>query len=281
LQELETLIGLGAVKKKVRDAANFALVQQKRQQQGLKAIPISFHTVYSGNPGTGKTTVARLMARVYKAIGVLRSGHLVECDRSKLVGEYVGQTGPKTNAVIDQALDGILFIDEAYALAKKGEADYGREAIETLLKRMEDDRGRLVVIVAGYTENMRSFIDSNPGLQSRFTNFIEFPDYTPEELREILISMACKNGMKCKPALSDKVLEYFALAYQRKGDRFVNARLARNTFEAMLTHQASRLAETGDFSPDSLITLHDYDLVSDFEQNSDRLAANAPQLSDP
>src|SRR6266567_4793343 len=194
--ELNDLIGLESVKARVTELTNFVRIQQLRKGQGLKALQISLHTVFTGNPGTGKTTVARLMGKIYRALGVLKKGHLVECDRAALVAEYVGQTAPKTNAVIDSALDGILYIDEAYSLAK-GARDYGQEAIETLLKRMEDNRERLIVIVAGYTGEMSTFIGSNPGLQSRFTTFLEFPDYTPTQLSEIFASMARENKMIC------------------------------------------------------------------------------------
>src|SRR5438445_6292372 len=199
LLELDELVGIATVKQKIKETANFARIQQFRIGQGLKPIPTSYHAVYTGNPGTGKTTVARLMGRIYKSLGVLKKGHLVECDRAALVGEYVGQTGPRTNAVIDSALDGILFIDEAYGLVKEHE-DYGQEAIETLLKRLEDERDRLIVIVAGYPEEMDRFIRSNPGLQSRFNRFIEFPDYTAQELCRIFALMCRKNGLSLTPA---------------------------------------------------------------------------------
>jgi SpoVK/Ycf46/Vps4 family AAA+-type ATPase len=162
--------------------------------QGMAPIASSYHAVYTGNPGTGKTTVARLMARIYKSLGILRKGHLVECDRAALVAEYVGQTAPRTNAIIDRALDGVLFIDEAYSLVK-GQDDFGDEAIETLLKRMEDNRDRLIVIVAGYPQEMERFVRSNPGLQSRFSRFLEFPDYAPFELCRIFGLMCRRNGM--------------------------------------------------------------------------------------
>src|SRR5205085_3551499 len=208
LQELDELVGIATVKDKVRETANFARVQQVRIAQGLKAIPTSYHSVYTGNPGTGKTSVARLMGRIYKSLGILKKGHLIECDRSALVAEYVGQTAPRTNAVVDSALDGILFIDEAYSLAKEGE-DFGHEAIETLLKRMEDNRDRLILIVAGYPDEMDRFIHSNPGFQSRFGRYIQFPDYTALELCRIFGQMCRRNGLGLAPALKEKLIHHF------------------------------------------------------------------------
>jgi len=259
LLELDELIGITTVKQKVKETANFARIQQMRLAQGLKSIPTSYHAVYTGNPGTGKTTVARLMGRIYKSLGVLKKGHLIECDRAALVGEYVGQTAPRTNAVIDSALDGILFIDEAYSLVKEHE-DYGQEAIETLLKRMEDDRNRMIVIVAGYPEEMERLIHSNPGLQSRFNRFIEFPDYTPQELCRIFALMCRKNGLSPTPELKEKVLHHFNYLHLERGENFGNARLVRNCFEAVINGQASRLAASGMFDTRALTMLEVLDL---------------------
>ena len=182
---LDSLIGLAGVKDEIGKLQSFIKIQLLRRSQGLKTSPISYHCVFTGNPGTGKTTVARIVAEIYRELGVLKKGQLVETDRSGLVAEYVGQTAVKTNKVIDSALDGVLFIDEAYSLAPSAPADFGSEAISTLLKRMEDDRDRLVVILAGYGDEMQTFIDSNPGLQSRFNRYIHFDDYSAEELMAI------------------------------------------------------------------------------------------------
>ncbi len=261
LGELEELIGINEVKEKVRQTANFAKIQQLRFTQGLRKIPTSYHSVYTGNPGTGKTTVARLMGRIFKLLGVLKKGHVVECDRSALVAEYVGQTAVKTNAVIDSALDGILFIDEAYSL-DKGEKDFGPEAIETLLKRMEDNRDRLIVIVAGYPDLMEKFIGSNPGLHSRFTRFIEFPDYPPLQLCQIFGSMCRKNGLVIAPDLKERLIHHFYFLHNERSENFGNARLVRNTFENVITAQASRLAALAQIDPKTLATLESSDLIS-------------------
>ncbi len=259
--ELDELVGIVAVKEKIRQTSNFAKIQQLRIAQGSKSIPTSYHGVYTGNPGTGKTTVARLMGRIFKSLGILKKGHVIECDRSALVAEYIGQTAVKTNAVIDSALDGILFIDEAYSL-DKGEKDFGPEAMETLLKRMEDNRDRLIVIVAGYPDLMGKFIDSNPGLHSRFTRFIEFPDYSPLELCQIFGSMCRKNGLSISPDLKERLIHHFNFLHSERSENFGNARLVRNTFENVITAQASRLAALAQIDPKTLATLESSDLIS-------------------
>lgn len=261
LAELDQLIGLASVKEKVRQLANFAKLQQMRIAQGMEPIAASYHAVYTGNPGTGKTTVARLMARIYKSLGILRKGHLVECDRAALVAEYVGQTAPRTNALVDRALDGVLFIDEAYSLVK-GQDDFGDEAIETLLKRMEDNRDRLIVIVAGYPEEMDRFVRSNPGLQSRFSRFLEFPDYLPLELCRIFGSMCHRNGLTLSPSLREKVVHHFNYLWEHRDEHFGNARLVRNSFETVIHAQANRLATRAKVEPADLSCLEAEDLVS-------------------
>ena len=240
--ELDNLIGLDSVKQEVHTMSNFIKVQLSRQQKGLKTSPVSYHCVFTGNPGTGKTTVARIIAGIYAELGVLKKGHLVETDRSGLVAEYVGQTAVKTNKVIDSALDGVLFIDEAYSLVGGGQSDYGKEAIATLLKRMEDDRDRLVVILAGYGNEMKQFIDSNPGLQSRFNRYIHFADYTADELHKIFCSLVKKYDYELTEDASSAMLSKLTNAVENKDKNFGNGRTVRNIFEKTLERQANRIA---------------------------------------
>ena len=259
LRELDALVGLAPVKADVRKLASFIEIQRKREESGLKNASVSYHCVFTGNPGTGKTTVARILADIYHAMGVLKKGHLVETDRSGLVGEYVGQTAVKTNKIIDSALDGVLFIDEAYSLVQGGEKDFGGEAISTLLKRMEDDRDRLIVILAGYTNEMRKFIDSNPGLQSRFSRYIEFPDYSADELAQIFLRNVEKNQYACDADVRNSIRDVMRLAVAKKDRNFGNARYVRNLFENAIQRQAVRLSTVAPLTTQMLseITLHD------------------------
>ena len=243
LAELDSLIGLDGVKREVHSLINLIKVRKLREQHELKVMDMSFHMVFTGNPGTGKTTVARLVARIYKQLGFLSQGQLIETDRSGLVAGYVGQTAGKVTEVVKSALGGILFIDEAYALARKGmDNDFGREAIDTLVKLMEDNRDDLVVIVAGYTDEMHDFLTSNPGLISRFNKYIDFPDYTDDELMAILAMNAKKQGYVIADDANQAVrgmLEGMSVS-----DRldFGNARGMRNTLEKLVQEQANRLA---------------------------------------
>lgn len=258
MAELTSLIGLGTVKTEVESLRNLIKIQAMRAQQGLPNTNMSYHMVFTGNPGTGKTTVARIVAGIYKEIGILKKGHLIETDRAGLVAEYVGQTAPKTNAKIDEALDGVLFIDEAYTLVGEGN-DYGSEAIATLLKRMEDDRNRLVVILAGYTNEIKEFIDSNPGLQSRFNRYIEFEDYKAEELIEIFRNNLKKAKYKIKRDAFEWLQQYINYKVATKDENFGNARFIRNTFEKVVQNQADRLARQSNISNEELtiVTIDD------------------------
>ena len=279
LAELDGFIGLASVKARVKELATLARVQQMRRKQGLPTVKTSLHAVYSGNPGTGKTTIARIMGKLYKSLGVLRRGHVIECDRSRLVAEYLGQTAIKTNKVVDEALDGVLFIDEAYTLGgRKSKSDYGHEAIETLLKRMEDSRDRLIVIVAGYTANMNDFLQSNPGLESRFPNHIDFPDYSPSELCRVFVAMAQDHSMKCTPELRRKLLLHYTLAHRERGEGWGNARDVRNLFENAITRQATRISAKSDFSRTALTLIDAADISDRDEAEYWRLLGSEPAL---
>lgn len=259
-EKLNDLIGLSSVKEEITKLTNFIKIQQVRESKGLKTPDISYHCVFTGNPGTGKTTVARIMASIYKDLGILKKGHLVETDRSGLVAEYVGQTAVKTNKIIDAALDGVLFIDEAYSLVQGAKEDFGQEAISTLLKRMEDDRNRLVVILAGYGSEMKTFIDSNPGLQSRFNRYIHFPDYTANELEQIFLLSAKKNQYTLDDDALVKLEDTMASAVEHKDKNFGNARFVRNLFEKSIQNQAMRLSSQPNITEEVLSKLEAEDL---------------------
>ena len=259
MNRLDSLIGLEQVKNEVRQLTSFIEIQRKRKARGMKVAPVTYHCVFTGNPGTGKTTVARILADILRELGVVKKGHLVETDRSGLVAEYVGQTAVKTNKVIDTAIDGVLFVDEAYTLVQGGDRDYGGEAIATLLKRMEDDRDRLVVVLAGYTNEMKQFINSNPGLQSRFSRYIEFPDYTATELAKIFMMNAEKNQYTCDKDIQASIVNVMEMAVQSKDKNFGNARYVRNLFEKAIQRQAVRLSAVAPITTEMLseLTLHD------------------------
>ena len=272
LEELNNLIGLTTVKEEVSSLINVQKVNLKRKEMGLKEADVSKHLVFSGNPGTGKTTVARILAKVYHALGLLKKGQLVEVDRAGLVAGYIGQTAIKTKEVIDSAMGGILFIDEAYTLsANKGEGDFGQEAIDTILKAMEDHRDEFIVIVAGYTDLMEEFLDSNPGLRSRFNKFIHFPDYTPEELRRIFEFTAGKNGYKVSADALEYLQNYYKLKLAMAEPNFANARDARNIFEKAVTRQANRLADKADCTKEELELLTLSDITGDLPEGADTL----------
>lgn len=242
-KQLNALVGLTSVKQEVITFRNFLKIQNERRKKGLSVPPTSYHLVFSGNPGTGKTTIARIMAQILKSLGVISSGHLVEASRSDLVAGYMGQTAIKTNKVIDSALNGVLFIDEAYTLSRSSENDFGQEAIDTLLKRMEDDRDRLVVIIAGYTDEIKNFVGSNPGLASRFNRYINFPDYSESELEEIFKMLVDKYDYLLNESGRKALTESVEKAIREKDNHFGNGRFVRNLFEKTIEHQANRLAK--------------------------------------
>jgi len=268
--ELDSYIGLENIKEEVRSLINMVRVHQMRKEHGLPETDLSLHMVFSGNPGTGKTTVARIMARIYHSLGILSKGQLVEVDRSGLVAGYVGQTAIKTGKVIEKAMGGVLFIDEAYALNGGTENDFGQEAIDTILKAMEDHRDDLVVIVAGYDDLMEDFIHSNPGLESRFNRFLHFEDYTMDEMMGIF-RMRCDKG--CYTLAPEAECEVRAYIQEQNdgGISFGNGRGVRNLFEKILVQQANRLAAMESVTKEDLmmITLEDVRAARSAEEDPD------------
>ncbi|WP_337967958.1 AAA family ATPase [uncultured Flavobacterium sp.] len=270
LKELNELVGLAEVKKDVSELINLLEIQKKRSKQGLKNVEITLHTVFLGPPGTGKTSVARLLSRIFKHLGFLSKGQMFETDREGLVAGYVGQTATKVNNAVESSLGGVLFIDEAYALTQNAFGnDYGAEAVNTLLKRMEDHREDLAVVVAGYTEPMKIFIESNPGLRSRFNRYFHFDHFTPSELFQIFESFCSKSDFIISDEAKEKLTDTFELLYESKNESFGNARVVRNLFEKCVQNQANRIVKIKKLTNKVLKTFTEEDIPEpkETEQN--------------
>ncbi|WP_419567266.1 AAA family ATPase, partial [Phascolarctobacterium succinatutens] len=260
-QELDGLVGLTFVKNKVNDLIAFQKIQQLRKAQGLASSKSTMHMAFTGNPGTGKTTVARIVGRMYKSLGLLSKGQFIEVSRTDLIAGYQGQTALKVKKVIERAKGGVLFVDEAYSITENEHSDsYGRECLTELTKALEDYRNDLVVIVAGYTEPMKIFFESNPGLKSRFNTFIEFPDYTAFELMEILYNMCLKNDYMLTPTAKEKLQDILIAKVAYKNDEFANGRLVRNIYDDIIMNQARRLINVDNPTKGELMQILDEDV---------------------
>lgn len=257
--ELDSLVGLQSVKKTIREIQAFALIQKCRQTLQLACEPLALHTIFIGNPGTGKTTVARLLSKMLREMGILQKGHTVEVERADLVAQYIGQTAQKTREVIKQAQGGLLFIDEAYSLARGGERDFGKEAIDTLVKAMEDQRDSFIVVLAGYPAPMNWFLAANPGLRSRFPISIEFPDYTDIELYKIALSMFAKREYTLTARAEQELIRHIRRLRQGDPASFGNARAVRNLVEQVIRRQAVRLVSKKELTKDELTVISPVD----------------------
>jgi predicted RNA-binding Zn-ribbon protein involved in translation (DUF1610 family) len=280
MAKLHKLVGLEKVKKEVETLTNLVRINRMRQERKLPVPPLSLHMAFTGNPGTGKTTVARLLSQIFRAIGVLEKGHLVETDRSGLVAGYVGQTAIKVHEKVTESMGGVLFIDEAYALATGDEEDFGREAVDTLVKLIEDHRDRFIVIVAGYPEPMQKFLDSNPGLRSRFNRFIHFDDYTPEELYRIMERMCDEHGYKLAPSAAEFVQRLLTHMHEKRGENFANGRDVRNLFEQALARQANRVGPLQNPTDEQLCSLEAPDVPGheEFLAEIERIKATTTEV---
>jgi stage V sporulation protein K len=260
ITELNSLIGLDRVKNDVAQLVNFLKVQQMRKAKGMPVQPLSRHLVFFGNPGTGKTTVARLVSQIFKSLEILSKGQLVETDRAGLVAGYVGQTALKVREVINHAIGGVLFIDEAYTLSTGSDNDFGREAIDTLLKMMEDHRDDFIVVVAGYTDKMNTFLQTNPGLRSRFNKYLEFEDYNPEQLVQIFELFCTNGGYKLSSSTHEDLIRLFSALYETRDETFGNGRLARNLYEMTINNQANRIVSLPHVNDEILSTIEKTDI---------------------